>query len=94
MTDAIVNPITGELVDADDLDALLNMRDGIDAYLDRLRAETRAELRPYYEARDKVLGRVAELRGVKHVSSVPRRYRSDAQAKTFKCPNCARLVEV
>ena len=90
MTDAVVHPLTGELINADDLGALRR----IEADVDKHFAEIRLGSRPVYEARDKVRQRIAELQGIEHVRSVPRRWRSDAQNKTLKCPNCGQTSEV
>ena len=88
MVDAIVDPTTGELINADDLAELRDVERRIEEHFRVIREDNRH----VYRERDKLRARIAELQGAAHVSSVPARWRSDTQQKVLRCPHCGQVA--
>lgn len=80
---AIVHPLTGELLDRDDLAGLVEMERRVDVYLRRQRR--------HYAFRGNLRERIAELRGP---AVLPRAsHQTDTQKKVDDCPRCGRKAK-
>lgn len=77
----LVDVLTGEVIDRDDVVAIASALAGIEQFLDELYGKHRR----VYRARDELKARLGELK----VTDLPaRRNQTDKQAKIERCPRC------
>lgn len=90
MTDRLVHPVTGELLDPDDAGALRAALNDGEQHLTEAHYNLRQEVLSVTRARNALRTRLAEI---EPWQAPARRWRSDAQNKAFLCPRCGERVE-
>jgi hypothetical protein len=82
----IPHPLTGELIDEDDLAALLEAATVIDRRIGRIYSR---EISPLRDARDALLARIADI----SPAYLPEpRYRTLTQERVARCPRCRTVI--